>query len=318
LPTADGRCLGKAQGYTGDEAFSLYEDRAGRLWIGSASGVYRRTGESLELVDASATNVQSLTEDANGAIWVTDARDIVRKLATHAVPQHEREIRLPAGAWRLLRDSRNQIWVAAFGGGLLRVRNPLDSAPLVERYEYEHRLAGSPRSLFEDREGNIWVGMRGGLIRLSERSFSSVGQLEGLTNDGVRTTAVGGDGSVWVATGHALNRFSGASRTSYNIAQTMALHTDRRGTLWVAGAQKIVRLVGNTLQDVAVPEVIRTSRIMALTTDTQDTLWLCTALKGVMTWDGKAVSQFDKETTSPTKPASRFSPTARVACGLVC
>ena len=146
---ANGRwtLLGKAQGYTGAEAFSLYEDRAGQLWIGTASGVYRRNGESLELVDAGETNVQSLTEDANGAIWVTDARDIVRKLSTHAAPQHEREIRLPAGAWRLLRDSRNQIWVAAFGGGLLRVRNPLDSAPLVERYE----VRASPRSVRRGR-----------------------------------------------------------------------------------------------------------------------------------------------------------------------
>jgi signal transduction histidine kinase/ligand-binding sensor domain-containing protein len=292
---ANGRwtLLGKAQGYTGAEAFSLYEDRAGRLWIGTASGVYRRNGEMLELVDAGATNVQSLTEDATGAIWVTDSRDIVRKLSTHTAPQHEREIRLPAGAWRLLRDSRNQIWIAAFGGGLLRVRSPLDPSPLVERFEYEHRLAGSPRSLFEDREGNIWVGMRGGLIRLSEGSFSNVRSLEGLTNDGVRTATVGTDGSVWVATGHALNRFSGSSRTSYDVAQTMALHSDRHGTLWVASGQTVSRLAGNRVADVAIPD-LGTSRIMALTTDAQDTVWLCTALKGVMTWNGKVLSRFEE------------------------
>ena len=135
---ANGRwtLMGQADGYTGAEAFSLYEDRTGQLWAGTASGVYRRNKESWELVDASSTNVQSLTEDATGAIWVTDSREILRKLSTHAAPQREREIRLPAGAWRLLRDSRNQIWVAAFGGGLLRVRNPLASSPLVERFEY--------------------------------------------------------------------------------------------------------------------------------------------------------------------------------------
>jgi signal transduction histidine kinase/ligand-binding sensor domain-containing protein len=293
--------LGKSHGYSGGEAFSLYEDRSGRLWTGTASGVYRRNGDTLELIDAEANNVQSLTEDANGSIWVTDARDIVHKLSTHAPPQHEREIRLPAGAWRLLRDTRNQIWIAAFGGGLLRVRNPLDASPLVERYEYEHRLAGSPRSLFEDREGNVWVGMRGGLIRLSERSFSSVGQLDGLTNEGVRTAAVGGDGSVWVATGHALNRFTGSSRTAYDVAQTMALHSDRRGTMWVAGAQRISRFAGNRFEDINVPDVVRTSRIMALTTDAQDTLWLCTAVKGVMTWNGKAVSQFEEQTELANK-----------------
>jgi len=287
--------IGEAQGYRDAEAFSLYEDRAGRLWVGTASGVYRRNGESFELVDAEATNVQSLAEDAAGGIWVTDSRDIVRKLSAHTAPQHEREIRLPAGAWRLLRDSHNQIWVAAFGGGLLRVRSPLDASALVERFDYEHRFAGSPRSLFEDREGNIWVGMRGGLLRLAERSFSNVGPLEGLTNDGVRTAAVGSDGSVWVATGHALNRFSGASRTTYDVAQTMALHSDRRGTLWVWGDQKIRRLVGNRFADLAIPDTIRASRVMALTTDAQDTLWLCTALKGVMTWNGTTLSRFDDQ-----------------------
>src|SRR5688572_10006606 len=287
--------VGKSEGYNGAEAFSLYEDRAGHLWVGTASGIYKRTKDVFELVDSSVTNVQSLTEDASGDIWVTDAQEVLMRLSTHSTPQHERTIRLPTGAWRVMRDGRGQIWAAAFGGGLMRVRDPLDNAAILERYEYEHRLAGSPRSLYEDREGNIWVGMRGGLIRLSERSFSIVGPLEGLTNDGVRTAVVGGDGSVWVATGHALNRFAGSSRTSYNVAQTMALHSDRRGTLWVAGAQKISRLAGSTLEEVTVPDVVRTSRVMALSTDEQDRLWLCTALSGVMTWDGKAVSRFEDQ-----------------------
>ena len=295
---SDGRwtLMGAADGYSGVEAFSLYEDRAGRVWAGTASGVYRRAGKSFELVDAASTNVQSLTEDASGAIWVTDAREILKKLSTHTSPQHQREIQLPTGAWRLMRDSHNQIWAAAFGGGLLRIRDPLAPAAFVERFEYEHRLAGSPRSLFEDREGNVWVGMRGGLIRLAERAFTGVTHLQGLTNDGVRTSVVDRDGSVWVATGHGLNRFSGSERTVYNMSQTMALHTDRHGTLWVAGSQEISRLLNNRFEEVAIPDTIRTSRVMAMTTDVQGTLWLCTALKGVMSWDGKAVSRFVGQT----------------------
>ena len=128
--------MGQADGYTGAEAFSLYEDRPGSCGRVRRPVSIAATTESWELVDATSTNVQSLTEDATGAIWVTDSQEILRKLFTHAAPQHEREIRLPAGAWRLLRDSRNQIWVAAFGGGLLRVRDPLASSPLVERFEY--------------------------------------------------------------------------------------------------------------------------------------------------------------------------------------
>jgi signal transduction histidine kinase/ligand-binding sensor domain-containing protein len=285
--------MGQAEGYGGAEAFSLYEDRTGRLWAGTGAGVYRKTKDVFELVDTTSTNVQSLAEDASGGIWVTDSRELLMRLSTHAAPQPERKVRLPAGAWRLMRDSRGQIWAAAFGGGLLRVRNPLNPSAIIERFDYEHRLAGSPRSLYEDREGNIWVGMRGGLLRLSESSFSSVTQLEGLTNDGVRTATVDADGNVWVATGHALNRFSSSGRTAYGLSQTMALHSDRSGTLWIAGSQQINRFVDGKFVSIAVPEVVRTSRVMAITTDFDDTLWLCTALKGVMAWDGKEVTRFE-------------------------
>jgi ligand-binding sensor domain-containing protein/signal transduction histidine kinase len=284
----------EADGFNGGETFSVFEDRSGRLWAGTAAGVYRRTKDRFELVDAASNNVQSLTEDAAGDIWVSDSIEIVKKLSTHTSPRHGREIRLPAGAWRLMLDSRNQIWAAAFGGGLLRVSNPLAPSPTIERFEYEHRLPGSPRSLYEDREGNIWVGMRGGLIRLSARSFSSVA-LEGLNNDGVHTAAVGRDGSVWVATGHGLNRFSGTEHQSYSVAQTLALHSDANGDLWIAGGQKITRFRNQRFEPVAVPTSIATSRVMALTTDARRTVWFCTALKGVMSWDGQAVSRFEEQ-----------------------
>jgi len=293
--------LGKAEGYTGAEAFSLHEDRAGRVWVGTASGVYQSKKDALELVDATSTAVQNLVEDASGEIWITDSREVLKRLSTHVAPQHERKVRLPTGAWRLIRDSRGQIWAAAFGGGLMRIRNPLDASAIIERYEYEHRLAGSPRALLEDREGNIWVGMRGGLIRLSESSFRSVTQLEGLTNDGVRTATVGIDGGVWVATGHGLNKFSSTGRTAYGKAQTMALHSDRQGTLWIAGAQEITKFVDGKFTSVPIPEVIRTSRVMGLTTDFDDTLWLCTSIKGVMAWDGKVVSHFENKINSPDR-----------------
>ncbi len=287
--------FGEAEGYNGAEAFSLYEDRAGRLWVGSAAGVYRHSKGGFELVDATSSSVQDFTEDASGAIWVTDPGEIVRQLASGRSPLPGASVRLPTGGWRVLRDRRGQLWVATFGGGLLRMGNAESAAPEVERFVYEDRLAGSPRSLYEDREGNLWVGMRGGLLRLTESAFENAGPLEGLNNDGVRTAAVDGDGSVWIATGHALNRFSGPSHAAFTLPQTMAMHADRHGTLWVATSQDLGRFTNGRLVAEAFPAAVRPSRVMALTTDARNTLWICSALKGALAWDGTSMQRFESQ-----------------------
>lgn len=282
-----------ADGYPGGEAFGLLEDRSGRIWVGTASGVFRRTGGRFELVDGASRNVQGLVEDGAGRIWVTDPDRLARRLPERTEPRPAPGVRLPSGAWRLLHDSQGQIWAASFGSGLLRIADTGARVPVIERFEYEHRLAGSPRAVFEDRDRNIWVGMRGGLLRLRPSSFVPVRGLDGLNNDGVRTATVGPDGSVWVATGHAVNRFQGASRVSYPVAQTMALHADRRGRVWIATSQDIGELVNGRIRPLPLPDEVRPSRVIAMTSDARDWLWFCSSLRGVSAWDGTHLKRFD-------------------------
>src|SRR6185369_16599340 len=205
--------------------------------------------------------------------WVTDSNEVMRRLGGHTATRVDPSVRLPASGWRLLGDRRGQVWVAAFGGGLMRLSSSTGGAPSIERFAYEQRLSGSPRSLFEDRDGNIWVGMRGGLLRLSEAAI---------------------DGSVWVATGHSLNRFDQGRRTVYNVSQTTALHTDTHGQMWVATNQGVGRLQNGRLILEPITPPVQQSRVLALTTDSRGVLWLCSALKGVMAWDGHTLSLFEQ------------------------
>ena len=287
--------LSGMEGYPAAEAFSLFEDRGGALWVGTAAGVYRRTSNTFELVDQNS-NVQSLAQDSSGAIWVTDSNEVMRRLSDGRAPRADGSVRLPASGWRLLGDRRGHVWIAAFGGGLMRLLDTGQGTPSIERFAYEHRLSGSPRSLYEDRDGNVWVGMRGGLVRLSEASFDTSLRLEGLTHDGVRTTAIGPDGSVWAATGHSLNRFDKGRRTVYNVPQATAMHNDGRGSLWVATSQGVGRMVnGRHVPEPIMPPLETGSRVLGITTDTRGVLWLCSALKGVMAWDGKVLSRFEQQ-----------------------
>jgi signal transduction histidine kinase/ligand-binding sensor domain-containing protein len=276
-----------SDGYDGDQAFSVYEDRAGRVWVGAARGLYRYDGTLLHLVDGTATYVDSLVEDDAGNLWVTDRAAIVRKLGTSRPLRRDPRIRLPLPGWRIIPDGRGGLLVASFSGGLFRLANPTGAQPLLEPVEYEHRLRGSPRALYRDRDDNIWVGMRGGLLRLSESTFQSAGPLDGLNKDGVRTAAVAADGSIWIATTQALNRLAGDSRQSFAISQTRALHADHSGAMWVATDEFVGRHVAGRFVKERIPDV-QASRVNGLTT-TADALWLCTAFRGVLTWKGNTL-----------------------------
>ena len=277
-------------GYDGEQSFSAYEDHAGRIWISAARGLYRYENSRITLIDRSATAIESLTEDEGGNIWVTDRNSLVRRLNDNSGLRRDRSIQLPLSGWRVMRDRRGSLLVASSSGGLFRITNPTAPAPVLEPLPYEQRLRGSPRALYQDRDDSVWVGMRGGLLRLSESTVQAAGPLDGLNHDGVRTTALGADGSVWVATTQAINRFSAGGRhESYRVAQGRAIYSDRTGELWLATDDVVGRFVKGHVVTEPIPDVAA-SRVHALT-KTTDQLWLCTAFRGVLSWrDGTLTS----------------------------
>src|SRR6185436_14677173 len=114
--------------------------------------------------------------------------------------------------------------------------------------------------------------------------------LDGLTQDGVRTMAVSGDGSVWVATSHSINRFDGDRRTTYPIPQALNLYSDAAGEMWASTPEGLWRFSNGQFRKQPVPAPINWGRVLALMAPSADSLWLCSSLTGVTTWDGTSLS----------------------------
>lgn len=275
------RKLTAKDGYDGEQAFSVLEDHMGRIWVGSDHGVFCGDDGVFQLVDR-ITQVESLVEDDAGNIWVTDRIAGLRKLGSPSPPRIDPGIRLPVPGWRLMRDHHGGLMLASYSGGLFRVAAPSSASPVLEPVPFEHRLHGSPRALLEDRDDDIWVGLRGGLMRLSRNGLRPVGPLAGVNHDGVRTTAVGADGSVWVATTHALNRFVGTTQKVYPLTQARVLHLDRAGRMFVVTDNSVGHYVGDRFVTESIPGLTAT-RVSGMAM-TPDRIWFCTQFRGVLSW----------------------------------
>jgi signal transduction histidine kinase len=199
-------------------------------------------------------------------------------------------------------DTRGTVWAAALGSGLLRVREgPERGTAVVEPFS-DPKITGSVQAVYVDRDDNVWVGMRGGLLRVSESVVLNVAPLAGLLNEGVRGLTVSGDGSVWVATSYALNRFGPNGPQTFDIEQTQALHTDRAGTVWVVTLRGVSRYTDGRFVPVNMPQGFRFEGILSFTSDGAGGLWFCNYRAGLVRWDRDGLNRFEDAPAVARRP----------------
>jgi len=149
-------------------------------------------------------------------------------------------------------------------------------------------------ALLESRDGFLWIGTEGALVRFDGTSFEPFSRADTpeFLNNEVTSLAQSLDGSLWVATrepglyrvkkGHfeALDAASGLPERAIHC-----LFQDRQGTLWAAPEEgPLLRWDGGKFRPV--PSGASHLRIQALCQDAAGTLWIGTATSGLWRLQG--------------------------------
>ena len=209
------------------EVISIREDETGTLWVGTRQGLFRSPdGEAFDRVDERISRETSRGLD--GSLWVTDPVHGARRQGAR------QPLGLDGLGAHLLNDSQGNLWVATSGQGLWRVRDEGTTPPLVEHASVQTGLSSDVvQSLFEDREGNVWVGTMLGLHSLTPQELTPVapGAL-------VRALLPEADGSMSVGTANGLLRYrrEGGSWRRGPVDVRIGLRTlvrDSRSRTWV-------------------------------------------------------------------------------------
>jgi signal transduction histidine kinase/streptogramin lyase len=271
--------------------YTAHVDAAGTLFVGTATGIFRRNHGQTTFEAASELTepVRSVSQDPFGTTWVSD--DIVGfrelhepQVFTHSVDQ--------ARGNRLLHDRQGNLWVGTVGRGLWRVRaGPPNRKQIIEKTT---ALTGfTVTSLMEDREGNLWVGTADGLNRLTPHKVTPISDL-----GTVRGVEASSDGSIWVGTADALFRFrdgdvQNRSGPEHLPAPLLALHADVRGTLWVATEANLFRFDRGRRAAVRLPAGARPSNIQSISSDSHGRVWLHDLRMGLFRLDGTSPQPLD-------------------------
>ena len=224
----------------GNDIQSLFEDRAGTLWIGSHGGglMRYRDGRFTRMPGKLASGIiWSIAEDSAGTMWVATEESGVARLRGRTTDFLTSKNGLPDDtAYALLAARDGSMWVGT-RGGLTRIR----AASIASYTTREGLPANSVKTLYEDRSGAIWLGTRGGgAARFKDGAFTPLGTREGLPNLDVFAILEDRDRNLWIATGGAgLVRLT-AGRTAVfgsgdGLANdtVLALLEDAEGSLWI-------------------------------------------------------------------------------------
>lgn len=168
--------------------------------------------------------------DSRGNTWYCTALGVARetdgrfeKLGTYAPLS-----RLPA---RTFEDSQGTIWIGKDEGLFRAASTGLELvAPGMK-----------VRSLYNDRDGNLWVGTNGdGLYRFRDRAVRMFTKEDGLPDGVVQTVLAAHDGSVWIgANCGGVSRFDGTHFQTLNEKDGLtnscvwALAEDANHDLWI-------------------------------------------------------------------------------------
>ncbi len=254
-PDGKYRQISTAQGLSSPFVLSLCLDHEGNLWVGSDGGGLDRIKRKIFNTPAGLHpwNIQSLSEDGHGGLWVAFGALGAAYWKTDSVQYFH--VGPLQDAWTVLADHLPRVWMGTRDEGLFQFETnhfqPVPGADILgpqisvlyanhsgqlwvgtpnglgswngqdwKIYTTRDGLSGNVVSaIAEDAKGNLWIGSEDdGLSRLKNGKFVSYRQSEnGLPGNDISCLYVDKDGNLWVGTsGHGLARFHQGKWTRYS------------------------------------------------------------------------------------------------------
>ena len=311
--------------HPGSGPISLFEDRAGVLWLTFAAGnglasIDRTTGKytQYETGERKTTSdqlsgVACIDEDADGALWLGTFGGGILRLNRERT-RFMRYRHNAADLSSLSNDTVNDLFEDREGTMWVGTANGINRfARKRPRFQIYRHVAGHPGSLagddvhsiFEDSRRTLWVGARGVLNEVTRNgsSYSSHSfpgpQSGGISNPTVLSMAEDLSGNLWFGTlGGGLNRFDPRKRRinvfrhdptrndSLSHEYPSSLHVDRKGTLWVGTDTSLDRFDSKRLNFAHFrPDLQALVRYHAIQEDRHGDLWLASWGAGLHRFD---------------------------------
>ena len=292
------RAFGAAHGLTNPFVRALFEDRAGRLWVGTDGGLFRLEGETLRRVDGRdgvpAMGVHAICEDREGRLLVGGVGLIV--LTGAQIEYYGSTESLADNSIRTIREARDGVvWIGTIAG-LRRLDAGVRGDPFAAPKVIDDANIGV---LSESRNGHVWVGTYGrGLMRFENGQVVTMSAPASIPHNNVLAVFEDAEQNVWVGTQGGMLRLQPSAANTITPIDGLPLsintiYQDPRGPVLVASLDgRLFQVSKHTLVPFDLPPSLAGLVVRNVFRDSKGGLWIGTDGQGIARIDGTTGARF--------------------------
>ena len=277
-----------SDGLSNNEVYSLFEESAGRLWIGTAGGPCLFDGKTFTEVKIPLSKELPANDNSyyRNSHWV----------------------------YQILQTKDGTLWFATIDG--VYRYDGKEFSLFDQLQEAQGYLTPNDKAerMLEDRAGNLWFGSRTneGVFRYDGKSISRL-KLEVLYQNGPspKPHAWGWpqvqdrNGNIWFSSWGGAYRYDGQSFTTFSEAEGLPgmvtrIVEDRKGNLWFGG-DGLCRYDGKSFQCFGVRDGLNTSGVWSILEDNAGNIWVGTRETGLFLYDGNKFIRYSEHKEQSAK-----------------
>ena len=286
---AEGRCIRSTTEVGGQPLGYVYDmatDAAGTTWLATlGQGVISLAGQRMGISEGASQWPWKFAQDPSGHLWISfhytgsevligryDPQD--QHLACINVGKGDEGV-VQHGTRHVRADERGWLWLTHCG-------------VIVHDGQAWHPFSASlpdidfsaTRLTYEDREGNIWIGLwGGGLIFCDPASIRRYTEADGLPDREIRCLGEDPEGRVWIGTMRGMACMEEGQIRPVGTGEIVsAMVVDGQGQVWSGGnAGKVYKWEGQTPQAISMAEAIHPEAISGICEDREGRIWVGTS-----------------------------------------
>ncbi len=247
----------KVEGIGSANVYSLCKDQLGNIWIATDNGISifdskSSVGSSSSFAQLNSANgllsnhITTLAVVNGDEIWAGTGDEGVQVLKINADFNYKHAAKAIENAGQIIdkekglgadfvnciyEDKSHVVWIGTTGGGVTKVtpfasKDRATSISNAVIYNYNTRQGlnyFNTSALFQDKEGNMWIGTDMGLNKYRGERFQIYDEADQLVNNLAWTTLCDKEGNLWIGTNDGISKIS-FSYSSKNHKEEHSIH----------------------------------------------------------------------------------------------